>query len=221
MISLGKNGKAMMHAYSEIYLEDAMQNLAVMLDYGTLKEGNSEAFFDRFLSSGIAEEFGKNNPKFVVGMSGIELAETVFQRTGTNSEIVEYCPEGRSAEYWAGWVLAYLQWYTALTFDKIKKKGITLPYLLSLYPTYHEADISKFLDTALKKMSEHDRNNISPLKRQRLVCALTQKELAYRTGISLRMIRAYEQKRQDISKAEVRSVINLAKALSCKVEDLI
>ena len=50
---------------------------------------------------------------------------------------------------------------------------------------------------------------------------LTQQELARRSGVKLRMIQAYEQNYQDISKAEVGSVIKLAKALSCSVEDLL
>lgn len=39
--------------------------------------------------------------------------------------------------------------------------------------------------------------------------------------ITLRMIQLYEQKQNDISKAQVTVVINLAKALGCEVEDLI
>ena len=50
---------------------------------------------------------------------------------------------------------------------------------------------------------------------------LTQQELARRSGVKLRMIQAYEQNYQDISKAEVGSVLKLAKALSCSVEDLL
>ena len=42
---------------------------------------------------------------------------------------------------------------------------------------------------------------------------MTQAELAERTGVSLRMIRAYEQGTQDISKAESASVFRLANAL--------
>lgn len=41
------------------------------------------------------------------------------------------------------------------------------------------------------------------------------------SGISLRMIQLYEQKQNDLSKAQVTVVIRLAKALGCEVEDLI
>lgn len=48
-----------------------------------------------------------------------------------------------------------------------------------------------------------------------------QKELSDASGVSLRMIQLYEQKQNDISKAQVKVVISLAKALGCDVEDLI
>ena len=59
------------------------------------------------------------------------------------------------------------------------------------------------------------------LKELRKEKKLTQQELAGRSGVKLRMIQAYEQNYQDISKAEVGSMIRLAKALSCSVEDLL
>ena len=42
-----------------------------------------------------------------------------------------------------------------------------------------------------------------------------------RSGVTLRMIQLYEQKQNDISKAQVTVVVNLAKALGCEIEDLI
>ena len=49
---------------------------------------------------------------------------------------------------------------------------------------------------------------------------ITQKELAELTGVSLRMIRAYEQGDQDIRKAEAQSVFNLSRAFGCKPEEI-
>lgn len=208
-----------MNAYNKTYLDDAMHNLGVMLDYGTLAEGDPSRFFERFIVSGIAEQFGKGNPKYVVGMSGIELAENVFRHTGSIPGCLPYSPDGRSSYYWAGWALAYLQWHTGLSFEKMAESGMNVDRLLSMYRTYHEADITKFLEAALLIMSESARE--SSLKRQRRLVGLTQQELSDRSGVKLRMIQAYEQKYQDISKAEVATVIRLARALSCDVEDLI
>ena len=75
-----------MNAYDKLYLEDAMANLAVMLDYGTMTYGDTETFFNRFLVSDISKQFGAGNPRYISGMSGIELAESVMEETGGKSK---------------------------------------------------------------------------------------------------------------------------------------
>ena len=210
-----------MNAYDKIYLDDAMSNLAVMLDYGSATYGDPETFFNRFLVSDISKQFAMGNPRYLSGMSGIELAERVVEETGCVPLYAEYKTFGRSATYWAGWALAYLQWYTGYAFEKIRDWGVDIGYILSLYPTHHEADITKFIETATLRMDEFKDRSRNSLKRQRKSAGLTQQELACRSGVKLRMIQAYEQNYQDISKAEVGSVIKLAKALSCSVEDLL
>lgn len=211
----------MMNAYDKIYLDDAMSNLAVMLDYGSATYGDPETFFNRFLVSDISKQFAMGNPRYLSGMSGIELAERVVEETGRMPLYAEYKAFGRSATYWAGWALAYLQWYTGYSFEKIRDWGVDIGYILSLYSTYHEADITKFIETATLRMDEFKDRSRNSLKRQREYAGLTQQELARRSGVKLRMIQAYEQNYQDISKAEVGSVIRLAKVLSCSVEDLL
>lgn len=210
-----------MNAYDKIYLDDAMSNLAVMLDYGSVTYGDPESFYNRFLVSDISKQFAMGNPRYLSGMSGIELAEKVVEETGCVPLYAEYKTFGRSATYWAGWALAYLQWYTGYAFEKIRDWGVDIGYILSLYPTHHEADITKFIETATLRMDEFKDRSRNSLKRQRKSAGLTQQELACRSGVKLRMIQAYEQNYQDISKAEVGSVIKLAKALSCSVEDLL
>ena len=51
-----------------------------MVEYAVLDLGfDPDEFFGYFISSGIAEMFGGGNPKYIVGMSGVELAETVLR----------------------------------------------------------------------------------------------------------------------------------------------
>lgn len=95
-----------------------------------------------------------------------------------------------------------------------------LPGVMDMYPTFHEADISKFVYSALKIMSKSE-TDVSPLKRQRKSAGFTQQELAERSGVSLRMIRAYEQNKQNISKAEAAAVLNLATVLGCSPYSLL
>ena len=60
-------------------------------------------------------------------------------------------------------------------------------------------------------------SSVSPLKKARENCGLTQRKLARISGISLRMIRAYEQKSQDISKASFATVSRLESVLHTKL----
>lgn len=210
-----------MNAYDKAYLEDAMSNLAVMLDYGSMTYGNPELFFDRFLVSDISKQFGSGSPRYIAGMSGIELAERVIEDTGGTPVYAEYRTFGRTATYWAGWALAYLQWYTGYSFEKINEWGVTISFLLNLYPTHHEADISKIIDTVTARMTENIGMSVNPLKRQRKSAGLTQQELANKSGVKLRMIQAYEQGYQDISKAEALNVIKLARVLNCHPENIL
>lgn len=210
-----------MNAYDKTYLEDAMSNLAVMMDYGAMTYGDAEMFFDRFLVSDISKQFAVGNPRYVAGMSGIELAEKVIEDTGGTPVYAEYRTIGKSAVYWAGWALAYLQWHTGCTFERINGWGVTLQFLMALYPTHHEADISKLVDTAVEMMARQKSLSVNPLKRQRKSAGFTQQELAEKSGVKLRMIQAYEQNYQDISRAEAATVLKMARVLNCQPEDLL
>lgn len=50
---------------------------------------------------------------------------------------------------------------------------------------------------------------------------LTQKKLAERSGVSIRMIQHYEQGVKDINKAQAITLYKLAQALECTIEDLL
>lgn len=85
----------------------------------------------------------------------------------------------------------------------------------------HEADESKFVNTANEMIARNQAEKQSKLSVIRKARGFTQAELAKTSGISLRMIQLYEQKQNDISKAKVDTVLALCKALGCDVEDLI
>ena len=50
---------------------------------------------------------------------------------------------------------------------------------------------------------------------------LSQSDLADKSGVSVRMIQNYEQGTNDINKAQVITVLQLAEALECDVYDII
>jgi hypothetical protein len=140
----------MTHAYDETYLDDAMDNLGYMFDYAVIDCGyDPEEFFNHFIVSGVAGAFERGNPKYVAGLSGPELAsEVIFRTSGARLDIQPSENVDKSPEYWAGWSLAYYQWYTARRFTDIRESGLDIERILSLYPTLHEADISKFVSVA-------------------------------------------------------------------------
>lgn len=212
----------MTHAYSELYLDDAMNNLGDMVEFAVCDLGfDPDEFFGWFISSGIASKFEKGNPKYIAGLSGFELAEAVLRETNVSYEKREpsYI-EFKGREYWAGWILAYYQWETGKRFEDIVKDGLTLSTVFSMY-ILHEADESKFVDAANELIARNKEKRKSKLSDIRKARGFTQQQLSKASGVTLRMIQLYEQRQNDISKAQVTVVIDLAKALGCEVEDLL
>ncbi len=211
-----------MNAYNELYLDDAMHNLADMLEYAVCDLNyDPDEFFSWFINSGIASKFEKGNPKYITGMSGVELCEAVLNATNiTPSGTPASSPDFKGREYWAGWILAYYQWYCGRRFEDIASNGLTISKIMSMY-ILHEADESKFVEDAEKIINRNKTNEKTKLHKIRRARGFTQKELSDESGVSLRMIQLYEQKQNDISKAQVKMVANLAKALGCEIEDLI
>ena len=63
-------------AYCDNYLEDAQYTMGNMMDYALNFCGiNGDEFFHMFLASGIAEQFGRGNPRYISGMTGAEVAK--------------------------------------------------------------------------------------------------------------------------------------------------
>ncbi len=213
----------MMRAYEETYLNDAMNNLGDMFDYAVNDCGyDPEEFFGHFIVSGVAEAFEKGNPKYIAGLSGPELASEVIYRTTHSREATPSAENiDKSPEYWAGWILAYYQWHTARRFDHMRKHGLTMTRVLSLYPTLHEADETKFVAVADEIIEKNAVARASNLQRIRKAGGMTQKELAEASGVALRMIQLYEQRGKNINKAQALTLTRMAHVLGCTVEDLL
>ena len=211
-----------MRAYDESYLNDAMNALGEMLDYAVVDCGRDpDEFFDWFIVSGIAAQFERGNPKFVAGMSGAEIArEVIFRVTGNRETRPATQSLDRSPEYWAGWILAYYQWETNRRFSDMVEYGLTLSVVMSLY-ILHEADVSKFVESADEIIQRNKDSRKSKLQLTRKARGLTQQQLSEASGVSLRMIQLYEQKQYELAKAQAGIVLDLAKVLGCDAADLI
>lgn len=209
----------MMHAYQEIYLSNAQAALGDAFDYAVNTCGISGSDFSKlFVVSTISRRMENGEPKYLSGKSGIEIVHDVVLET-MGKELTTPPQENmwRSCEYWIGWAVAYYQWYSARKYSDIFK---ALPFdeLQRMYPTLHEADITKFVVVADKHLK-----NCFPetsLKRIRSAYGCSQSELAQLSGVSLRSIQMYEQRNKDINKASVETIFRLAKALGCQIEDL-
>ena len=209
----------MMHAYDKLYLEDAMRNLGGMFDFAVNGAAIPiERFHAMFLASEEAVQFGKGNPKYIAGLSGIELAERIIVQAQDFSFLFDSeLYVSPSPEYWAGWALAYLQWYTARSFAQLNLSGISAPVLLQSYHPLHEADITKTLDVFLPLLEDSG----GRLKKARKRMGLTQEALAKKSGISLRMVRAYEQGSQPLCRAEAETLLALARCLNVPPDHLL
>ena len=73
-------------------------------------------------------------------------------------------------------------------------------------------------DAIIRRNRETRKSKLHTIRKAR---GFTQQQLSEAAGVALRMVQLYEQKQNDLSKAQVNVVISLAKALGCEVEDLI
>ena len=139
----------MARAYKKMYLDEAMRNLAVMMDCGVRKYGYTiEEFYEKFLASELSRQFSKGNPRYLVGLSGAELADMVVEASGGTPSDLNDGTYTVGPEYWAGWALAYYQWLTRRSFAYMQRKGLTINEVIAMYYPLHEADLSKFADAA-------------------------------------------------------------------------
>ena len=207
----------MIHAYDELYLERAKTALGRMLDFAVYAlEEPLPSFWEKFLRSDLVRLFENGDTSLLAGKSGIEMAYEVEKITDRN--VTYEISFGRSPEYWTGWALAYYQWETNLPFRRITDV-VSITEILSLYMPYHEMDIRHFSDkmTELRKA----RSPMSCLKLLREKAGLSQSALAAASGVPVRTIQQYEQRRKNINKAQAEALVALSKALYCRVEDLL
>ena len=210
----------MMRAYKEIYLNNAANTFGCMMHFAVNDcKLDGDDFLQMFCVSGLAEQFAHGNPKIIAGKSGIELAqEVIYLIKGEKSFPAPSMIEDRSPEFWAGWALAQYQWHTAKSFALILQ---ALPFtdMVRMYPTFHEADITKFFIAANEAYRvQFPKTN---LKRIRETAGLSQAQLAKESDVSLRSVQMYEQRNKDINKAQAITLIKIARTLGCQVEGLL
>ena len=207
-----------MRAYPEIYLPKAQSSLGDAFDYAinTCKIPGSD-FIKIFTASSVSRRMENGEPAFLAGKSGIEIAaDVVLETTGKQLEDIPEDHFSRSREYWIGWAICYYQWYSSRSFRDIFRV-LAFEDLQNMYYTLHEADITKVVGIVDTRIREYFQD--TNLKRIRIAYGCTQKELAKRSGVSLRSIQMYEQRNKDINKASAETLYRISRVLGCAIEE--
>lgn len=237
----------MIRAYDEILLPRACDSLGRMLDFSVYSlRMDAGAMLDLFTASGTAALFGKGDSRLICGMSGIELAYEVLDRSGLAYErAVPRHTRSLSGEYWCGSAIALAQWETGAPFEQILKSFPASAFIAE-YPARRTAfldglplDISS--DERSAKLREFGmglssgaaagfiaeasgsslRSGDTPLKQMRIKNGLSQSALAKASCIPVRTIQQYEQRQKDLSRARAEYLIMLAAALHCSPSSLL
>lgn len=140
-------------SYSKIYLDDVSRNLGTMMEYAKMCNIDVTKFWDMFVSSNVARQIERGNPKYLCGMSAIDLFDFVMDDCSNDSffEQLNYIPITKY--YWAGWILAQYQQYKGISFKEINNK-LPIERVIGSYYPLHEADVSKFFEIADRHMDK-------------------------------------------------------------------
>ncbi len=200
-------------SYSDLYLPYVAENIGTMFEKAVSSGENPITFWNIFVNSTLAKQIENGNPKYLT-CSSIDYLDSIYNGE-KNFKVKETISKNKY--YWVGWALAQLQQKKGISFYKINN-SLPVEKVIDLYNTLHEADITKFIDVA---NTYFKKNDITNLKRLRNARDMSQSELAKESNVELRSIQMYEQRKNDINKAQAETLYKLSKALGCSIEDLL
>ena len=153
-------------------------------------------------------------PQLLSGSSGCDLYNKVFLKDIKSNRVFL----DKSKEYWLGYYLAYFQWRSNLSFERISKY-ISIEELMSMYNPYHEMDLDNFYQVIKEKINKRKGETNLLLKRQEK--GYSRNDLSAMSNVPIRTLEQYEQGRKNINHANAEYIVSLSKALSCPIEDLL
>jgi len=223
-----------MGAYNRSYLENVKSNLGAMLDCGinTLEFGPRD-FYNMFLDSDMSDKINRGDAYSICTLGGVELAEYVVCFAMNNSKYIHVKKASdpafnqhlndaiinvNSKEYWAGTVIAEYAWEENMSYQELDGY-ISVEEVIALYKDFANAD-SLVINIRLDEML-NAKKKVAKLKLRREMLGLSQSELAQQSGIPLRTLQQYEQRRKNINNAKAVYLVDLASVLRCEVRDLI
>jgi len=201
-------------SYNETYLHYVAENLGAMFEYSAQMKINPEIFWNTFVNSNLAKQIEIGNPKYLT-CSALDYLKEIYPDKNFKPNMNNF---NIDCFYWSGWILAQFQYHTGYSFYKINKY-LPIEKVIDLYSTLHEADITKFFDIAKTYFKKN--SDITNLKKIRTARGLSQSQLAQKSEVELRSIQMYEQRRNDINKAQVETLFRISRVLGCRIEDLL
>lgn len=214
----------MIPAYDETYLPDAMANLAGAFDYALNDCGLPVGLFmDFFATSEAAALFGRGTPKYVCGMSGEELVAEIMRQTGWRAFSICRQPHCAPAQHPNTGPDGYS--HTANGPGECGSRTFSMCCRSTI-----SCDAPRLCTKPTKADSSTCTTSGPPIIAPRATPGCTRSACApdsanpgwpARSGVTLRSIQMYEQRRKDLGKAAVSTVLALARTLGCRIEDLL
>lgn len=197
-------------SYNKSYLANISDTIGCLFEYAASNGINPIIFWNKFINSNVAAQIEIGNISYL-NKSAIELLQEIGISNNLNLSIT------KNIYYWAGWALTQFQYESSLSFYRI---NIDLPIetVLGLYNTLHEADISKFIEIAFSYIQKNSTTNLKKIRTSR---GYSQSTLAKLADVQLRSIQMYEQRKNDINKAQAETLFKISKVLGCRIEDLL
>lgn len=202
-------------SYNESYIPYVAENLGVMFEHAIDTGLNPIIFWNTFINSNVAKQIERGNPRYLT-CSALDYLDEIYKDRRIKIPYIQHID--KNCFYWAGWILAQFQSYIGYSFYRINRH-LPVERVLDLYPTLHEADVTKFFDVAMTYFRRPIEE--TNLKRIRMARGLSQRQLAMRAEVDLRSIQMYEQRRNNINKAQADTLFRIARVLGCNIEDLL
>lgn len=209
-------------AYDKKELPQVISTLGKAFEFAEkcLPEG-AAGFYRRFANSSVAATCTGPDAHPEIGGSAIELVLDVNEDASIDTLLMN---EKRLSKQetgrlrWEAELLCRYQWETGLPFPAVFRT-LSPERLRALQADHAELSPEELMQKiSVSAMQEESATSLARMRRAR---GLSQTGLAQTSGVSLRSIQQYEQRKKDISHAQARSVLSLAKALGCTMEELL
>lgn len=203
-----------LRSYDESYLPHAMNLMSSMLECAVdYFHQDADRFFHLFLLSPLCGQFESGDPALLQDHTGLELCCMVLGKLDPPSYVPSI--EEHTPLSWAARSLTYCQWYMNRTFCEIVLCA-PLSDILSWYSDLHDKSTEEFIHDVAARLRKRP-TNLELFRRRE---GLSQRQLSVRTGVSLRSIQLYEQRQNDLYKAQYNTLSALAKIFHCTSDDL-